>query len=105
MCYKSGQQANSKTNPCLPVDLAALADAVGGDGIGGLTKEYPIVADSQPEQPIKLTTERFDIAHPGCCVTVNGLQNLHSIALIDGANLSRHIGQESDFLHGILVAL
>ncbi len=55
MCYKSGQQANSKTNPCLPVDLAALADAVGGDGIGGLTKQYPKVADSQPEQPIKLS--------------------------------------------------
>jgi hypothetical protein len=81
------------------VGVLAIADAVDCDTIGGFVEQDPVVADTQTQQPFKLSRQRHNSADAGFDIAVKRLENIQSHGLRNGANLCRHAGQETDFLH------
>ena len=57
------------------VRVAAVADAVDGDGVIGFVEEHAVVADAKAEQPLELVAQRLDVSLAGLGVVMEGLQN------------------------------
>jgi hypothetical protein len=83
--------------------VAAVAHAVDGDGVGGLIEENAVITDAEPKQSVELSAERLDSARAGFGVAVDRIEDGHGGALVDAADLGRHVGLESDSLHGASV--
>lgn len=79
--------------------VLAIADLVDRDRVGGFVEQNAVVADTQTQQPFKLSRQRLYFADAGFDITVERLQNIQGDGLRNGANLSRHVGQETDSLH------
>jgi hypothetical protein len=83
------------------IHIAAVADAVNRDGVGGLIEQHAVVGDTKPKQPLELAAEGLDPSSAGFRVVVDRFQYLQSGTLLDGADFFSDIRPKADFLHAI----
>jgi hypothetical protein len=85
------------------VSVAAVADAVDGDGVGGFVEEDAVIAGAEPEESFELALQWLDAALAGLGIPVNGFQNVKRGLLFDRSNLALHVGTEANLLHAVSV--
>jgi len=84
------------------VSVTAIADAVDGDGVLILIEEHTVIAGAEAEQAFELAAERFHIAFAGLSIAMQRDQDAQGCFALDGADLCRHVGLETDSFHSLL---
>ena len=69
------------------------------DRVGSLVEKDAVIAGAQAQEAIELAAQGFYVAGAGLGVAVDRLQNVQSVALVDGADLAARDRVEVDGLH------
>jgi hypothetical protein len=74
-----------------------------GNRVSSLIEQNAVVSNTQAQQALELARKRFHPALTRFHLSMQRFQNVESNGLRDGADLRRHAGQETDFLHAVSV--
>jgi hypothetical protein len=70
-----------------------------GDRVRSLIKQNTVISDTQTQQAFELSRKRLNPSLACLHISMQRLQNVESNGLGDSADLRRHAGQETNFLH------